>query len=180
MDIHPNIGYICHGSTSLYVVIPVCFLCGNLSMTGKSTFQDRSPFILSKNMPPACSDCQKSPKICTSSRTSPQAGVAIPKIDTKMFENPGDCHASVCTGSQWHSFLTHSTCHRHVFLTAFRIPQPIQIRKPTLWVDFLIWSECNYRVSENPVISTVFTVVNMRYLSKNLHFGQTSNPMHKL
>ena len=44
----------------------------------------------------------------------------------------------------------------------------------------ILWSECNYRVSENPVISTFFTVVNMRYLSKNLHYGQTSNPMHKL
>ena len=25
MDIHPNIGYTCHGDSSLYVVIPVCF-----------------------------------------------------------------------------------------------------------------------------------------------------------
>ena len=50
-----------------------------------------------------------------SSRTSPQAGVvtegnargAIPEIEGKgcklgveKFENPGDCHASVRTGSQ--------------------------------------------------------------------------------
>ena len=42
-----------------------------------------------------------------SSRTSPQTGVAISEIEhkmliykLKMFENPGDCHASVRTGSQ--------------------------------------------------------------------------------
>ncbi|MBO5892580.1 MAG: hypothetical protein J6Q30_07735, partial [Oscillospiraceae bacterium] len=35
---HSNIGYTCHSDSSLYVVIPVYFLCGNLSMTGKSAF----------------------------------------------------------------------------------------------------------------------------------------------
>ena len=34
-----------------------------------------------------------------------------------------------------------------LFGPVFRIPMPIQIRKPTLWVSFLIWSE--YRDS-NP------------------------------
>ena len=53
------------------------------------------------------SDCRKSSKIMLSSRTIPQDGVAIPQIDMKSndykpkkFENPGDCHASVPTGSQ--------------------------------------------------------------------------------
>ena len=55
----------------------------------------------------ASSDCRKSSKIMLSSRTIPQDGVAIPQIDMKSndykpkkFENPGDCHASVPTGSQ--------------------------------------------------------------------------------
>ena len=73
----------------------------------------------------------------------------------------------------WSHGFSHGlkSVHRTLFapvcalVPAFRIPQPIQKRKPTLWVDFHIWSECNYRVSENPVISTFFTVVNMRYLS---------------
>ena len=43
--------------------------------------------------------------IMLSLRTSAHTGVAIPQLDGKnriyeMFENPGDSHASVCTGSE--------------------------------------------------------------------------------
>jgi len=48
------------------------------------------------------SACQKSPKDTLSFRTSPQTGAGIHRLnvkaaifETKMFENQGDCHASV-------------------------------------------------------------------------------------
>ena len=58
---------------------------------------------MQKDRPEGGLRLSKNVKITMSSRTSPQTGVAIPKIERKtpdyelkMFENPGDCQKVNC------------------------------------------------------------------------------------